>query len=130
MGRIVDPQTGNLPVRVRLHNPDGQIAVGQIVEVEIVTNELPAALAVPAAAVFDVGEGPRVAVVREGKIKQLEPASVDSHGAWTIVNGTDLQPGEAVVVDGGFNLPDDTPVRSDAAEADSGATQRSGEDAS
>ena len=50
-------------------------------------------------------------VVREGKVAQLAPTATTLHGAWTAVSGTDLEPGEPVVVEGGFNLPDETPVR-------------------
>jgi RND family efflux transporter MFP subunit len=116
IGQVVDPQTGSLPVRILLDNPRGQAAIGQTMSVIIVTRENADELVVPAAAVFDVGEGPLVVVVREGKTHRLHPKSVATHGEWNAVLGTDLKPGEPVVVDGGFNLPDETPVVAEPAE--------------
>lgn len=111
VGRIVDPQTGNLPVRVMLDNSAGRVAVGQTVSLAIVSGTTEKALVVPARALFDLGEGPLLIVVREGKIVHLHPESAENHGEWTVITGTDLQPGERVVVDGGFNLPEETPVK-------------------
>ena len=117
IGRVVDPQTGNLPVRLLVENSDSRLAIGQTVGVSIVVAEVPAALVVPQAAVFDVGEGPRVMVVREGKIAHLSPESAVPHGKWNVILGTDLKVGEPVVIDGGFNLPEGTAVKHDAEPA-------------
>ncbi|HTU26120.1 MAG TPA: efflux RND transporter periplasmic adaptor subunit [Pirellulales bacterium] len=114
IGRIVDPQTGNLPIRVLVDNADGRIAVGQTLPVTIVVHEHVDELVVPSTALVDLGEGPLVLVVREGKVVQLHPTAVATHGPWTIVSGTDLAPGEPVVIEGGFNLPEGTPVRIEA----------------
>jgi HlyD family secretion protein len=114
VGRIVDPQTGNLPVRLLFNNAEGRIAVGQTVSLSIVVAQMEKVLAVPSTAVFDLGEGPLVIVVREGKAVHLHPESAVTHGGWTIITGTDLKPGEPVVVDGGFNLPEETPVKESA----------------
>lgn len=114
IGRIVDPQTGNLPVRLLFANADNRLAVGQTVSLSIVVAQFEKALVVPAAALIDLGEGPLLIVVREGKVVHLHPESVVTHGGWTIVGGTDLEPGESVVVDGGFNLPENTPVKENA----------------
>ncbi len=64
----------------------------------------------PAAAIFDLGEGPVLNVVRDGKSVALHPRSVTPHGGWVAVSGTDLKAGEPVIVEGGYNLPEDTPV--------------------
>jgi len=111
IGRMVDPQTGNLPIRVLVDNADGRIAVGQTLPVTIVVHRRVDELVVPSTALIDLGEGPLLLVVREGKVVQLHPTSVATHGTWTIVLGTDLEPGEPVVIEGGFNLPEGTPVR-------------------
>jgi RND family efflux transporter MFP subunit len=111
IGRMVDPQTGNLPIRVLVDNADGRIAVGQTLGVTIVVHHRIDELVVPSMALVDLGEGPLLLVVREGKVVQLHPTSVATHGTWTIVSGTDLEPGELVVVEGGFNLPEGTPVQ-------------------
>ncbi len=124
VGRIVDSLTGNLPVRMLLENADQRLAIGQTVSVSIVVAEHTKALVVPSAALIDLGDGPVVVVVREGKAIQLHPAAVSLHGAWTIISGTDLQSGEPVVIDGGFNLPDETPVLIETAEQASPAESR------
>ncbi|HEX4145319.1 MAG TPA: HlyD family efflux transporter periplasmic adaptor subunit [Pirellulales bacterium] len=111
IGRMVDPQTGNLPVRVLVDNADGRIAVGETLSVTIVVHHRVDELVVPSTALVDLGEGPLLLVVREGKVVQLHPTSIATHGTWTIVSGTDLEPGEMVVVEGGFNLPEGTPVQ-------------------
>ena len=72
--------------------------------VTIVVHRRVEELVVPSTALIDLGEGPLLLVVREGKVVQLHPTSVATHGTWTIISGTDLEPGEPVVVEGGFNL--------------------------
>ena len=110
IGRVVDPQTGNLPVRILLDNARGRIAVGQTVGVSIIVHEHADELVVPSAAMIDLGEGPLLLVVREGKAAHLHPTSVATHGTWTIILGTDLEAGEAVIIEGGFNLPEEIAV--------------------
>ena len=80
VGRIVDSLTGNLPVRMLLENADQRLAIGQTVSVSIVVAEHTQALVVPSAALIDLGDGPVVVVVREGKAIQLHPAAVSLHG--------------------------------------------------
>ena len=71
LNRIADPQTGNLLVRVLVDNPHGSLVVGETVHVTIVIGHRDNVLAVPVAAVNDLGEGPVVHVVREGKTVML-----------------------------------------------------------
>lgn len=110
IGRIADPQTGNLPIRVLLDNPNGTLSVGQSVRVAIVVDERPDVLQVPVAAIYDLGEGPVLNVVREGKVAVLHPELGEEHGGWVPVSGTDLKADEPVIVEGGYNLPEETPV--------------------
>src|SRR5207247_741946 len=101
IGRIVDPQTGNLPVRILMDNADDRLAVGQTLAIAIEVHKRADVLTVPSVALVDLGEGPLVVVVRAGKVVQLHPTSVSSHGKWTVVSGTDLRAGEQVVIEGG-----------------------------
>jgi multidrug efflux pump subunit AcrA (membrane-fusion protein) len=110
VGKIVDAQTGNLPVRILLDNPRGQLAIGQTLEVAITVAEGATVLAVPAEAVFDLGEGSIVCVVRDHASHQLHVEAGQPREGWTPVTGSDLRPGEPVITKGGFNLPDDTEV--------------------
>jgi membrane fusion protein, multidrug efflux system len=111
IGQVADPQTGNLPVRVLVDNPQGRLIIGQSIRLSIVVEEHKAALQVPTAAILDLGEGPILSVVREGKSVVLHPQLGDSQAGWTEVAGTDLKAGEPVIVEGGYNLPEKTAVK-------------------
>ncbi len=119
IGRIADPQTGNLPVRILVENPQGRLIVGQTLAVAITTCSREKVLAVPAAAIDDLGEGPLLHVVRRGKAVVLHPRLGQQDGGAVEVLKTDLQPGEPVVVEGGYNLPDGTEVKVRASGAES-----------
>ena len=111
VGRVADPQTGNLPIRVLVDNPEGRLTLGESLRVSITVNEGKDVLQVPAAAVLDLGEGPVLYVVRDGKAVPLHPEVGTAHGGWAAVTGTDLKEGEPVIVEGGYNLPEGTPVK-------------------
>jgi RND family efflux transporter MFP subunit len=110
VGRIADPQTGNLPVRVLVDNPKGLLTVGQTVGLTITIAEQKGVLEVPSVSILDLGEGPVLTVVRDGKTALLHPEVGVSHGGWVPITGTDLKEGEPVIVEGGYNLPEGTPV--------------------
>ena len=110
VGQVADAQTGNLSVRCLVNNPEGHLAIGQTVSLSIIVNEEVKVLSVPVAAIFDLGEGPLVCIVRAGKSEQLHPRLGTSHEGWVAVTGTDLKDGDRVVVEGGYNLEDETPV--------------------
>jgi multidrug efflux pump subunit AcrA (membrane-fusion protein) len=111
VGRVADPQTGNLPVRVLVENAKGLLAVGQSVQVVIDRGERSKVLQVPVEAVLDLGEGPVVGVVREGKSVVIHPKVGVARDGWVAVTGTDLKEGELVIVEGGYSLPEGTPVK-------------------
>ncbi|MEO6812108.1 MAG: efflux RND transporter periplasmic adaptor subunit [Isosphaeraceae bacterium] len=110
-GRVADPQTGNLPVRVLVDNLDDQLALGQSVKVAITVEETKDVLQVPTAAIFDLGEGPVLNTVRDGKTVSLHPEVGPARDGWIAVSGTDLKAGEPVIIEGGYNLPEETPVK-------------------
>jgi multidrug efflux pump subunit AcrA (membrane-fusion protein) len=111
VGRVADPQTGNLPIHVLVDNPEGRLAIGQSVQVSIIVDERKAVLQAPAVAVLDLGEGPVLSVVRDGKLVVLHPEVRTPHQGWVEILGTDLKEGEPVIVEGGYNLPEKTPVK-------------------
>ncbi len=124
VGRIADAQTGNLSVRCRVDNAEGQLAIGQTVNLEITLHEGVKALSVPVAAVFDLGEGPVVSVVRDDKIEQLHPKLGLAHEGWIAISDVELEEGEGVVVAGGYNLEDGTPVKIAEAEPEEPETKQ------
>jgi RND family efflux transporter MFP subunit len=111
VGQVADPQTGNLPIRILVENPDGHLALGQSIRVSITVSERKETLQVPAVAILDLGEGPVLNVVRDGKSVVLHPEVGAPHADWVAVSGTDLKEGESVIVEGGYNLPEGTPVK-------------------
>lgn len=114
VGRIADPQTGNLPVRVVVDNPTGRYAVGQTVGLSIAVKERADVLEVPAVAILDLGEGPVLTVVRDGKTAVLHPEVGATEAGWVAISGTDLKEGEPVIVEGGYNIPEGTRVNATA----------------
>jgi RND family efflux transporter MFP subunit len=117
VGQVADPQTGNLPIRILVDNPGGRLALGESIRVSITVSEGKDVLQVPAAAVLDLGEGPVLNVVRDGKAVVLHPEVGTPHDGWVAVAGTDLKEGEPVIVEGGYNLPEGTPVKPTVARA-------------
>ncbi len=111
VGRVADPQTGNLPVRIFVDNRTGRFTLGESVRVSIIVGERKDVLQVPATALLDLGEGPVLNIVREGKSVVLHPEVGTSQDGWVAVSGTDLKEGEPVIVEGGYNLPEGTPVK-------------------
>ena len=106
IGAVTDPQTGNLPIRVLLDNSAGRLTLGQTAVVSISVDEKNV-LAVPVASIFDLGEGELINVIREGKTVVLKHFNVGRKDAeWVEVSNIELKAGEAVIVDGGYNLPE------------------------
>ncbi len=116
VGKVADAQTGNLPVRFKINNAASRLTVGEAVMASIVLRE-EKALAVPADAVRyssdedAAHEGKAdLVVVRDAKSVTLHPKPGLKDGGWVAVGDSDLKPGEPVVVEGGYNLPNGTAV--------------------
>jgi RND family efflux transporter MFP subunit len=130
VGQNVDPQTGNLPVRVLVENgttagdggragkPVLQLRPGQTVAVHITVLEKPGVLAVPSAAIFDLEEGPALSVIRDGKAVVLHPRLGIKDKEWAEVEGVELKPGEPAIIEGGWNLSDGTAVEEKSGEGE------------
>lgn len=116
IGRVADPQTGNLPVRIAVDNAKGGLTLGEVLGAEITVNEKQDALAVPAEAIEDLGEGPVLNVIRSGKSVVLHPRLGIRDNRWVEVLDTDLAPGEPVIVEGGYNMPEGTEVTTEAGD--------------
>jgi len=110
VAHMVDPQTGNVPVRIAVDNPDDTLLIGETVEVTIAVTEPSPSIAVPRKAVWSVGGDELITVVRSGKAVVLTPRFGVVNGDWIAISGTDLQQGEPVIVEGAYNLPDGTMV--------------------
>ncbi|MGO9107613.1 MAG: efflux RND transporter periplasmic adaptor subunit [Thermoguttaceae bacterium] len=115
IGKVADPQTGNLPVRILVDNADGKLKLGQAVFATIVVRE-ENTLAVPVEAVQGAGEEPVLNVVRNDKTVVLHPKLGLKDEHWIAVTDTDLNPDEPVIVEGGYNLPEGTEVAVEESE--------------
>jgi len=114
VGQVVDPQTGNLPVRILIDNPTGRLALGETAAAAINVRQQADVLVVPAQAIEDLGEGPLLSVIRKGKSVLLHPRLGVKENGWVEIAelkaGEDLKAGELVIVEGGYNLPEGTKV--------------------
>jgi HlyD family secretion protein len=118
VGRVADPQTGNLPVRILVDNAQGRLIAGQIAGATITVAVKKDVLAVPADALVDAGEGTEISVVRDGKSVVLHPKLGVQDNRWVEVLDTDLKPEEPVIVEGAYALPDRTPVTIEPAKSE------------
>src|SRR5262249_52673078 len=103
VGKAADPQTGNVPIRVEIENPGLQIVIGETLEVVVAVSESKTQIAVPSAAINDIGEGPLLSVVRDGKIVVFHPEVGTAFEGWVPVSAKGLNEHDAVVVEGGYN---------------------------
>ena len=122
VGHIADPQTGNLPVQIVMENSEGRFAVGQVVSVDITVNEKTDVLAAPIAALFDVGDGTVIDIIRDGKSVKVQPDLGIRDKHWVEIAGVDIKEppkaSELAIVEGGYNLPDGTAVKVEEKSAD------------
>ena len=100
-------------VNVLVENPDSRLSIGQTMGVTILVGEHAGVLQVPAAAVLDQGEGPVLTVIRDGKTATLHPELGIAQKGWVAIAKTDLKEGEPVIVEGGYNLPEGTAVKTE-----------------
>jgi multidrug efflux system membrane fusion protein len=107
----VDPSTGTVELKAQLPNSDGRLWPGQFVNVRLTLQTLPAAIALPLAAVNRGPRGQFAFVVTSDNHVVARPIAV----AWTqgqlAVAASGLRPGERVVTDGQMTLRDGTLVR-------------------
>ncbi len=108
IGSAADPQTGNYPVRILIDNKGTRLRLGQVVKTTVLLKTEESLIAVPDAAIFDQGEGPVLAVVRDKKIKLLHPELGAIEDGNVAVSKTDLKEGEPVVVEGAYAVKDGT----------------------
>ena len=110
VSQVVDPQTGNLPVRILVSDAEGRLAIGQTLAATITVAEKADVLAVPVEAIENLGEETFLRVVREEKSVRLRPPLGVGDMHWVEIAGSDLAEGEPVIVEGGYNLPEDAEV--------------------
>lgn len=108
----VDPNTTTVQIWVEAPNPDGKLKVGSTVQVNVVAQTVKNALVVPEAALLTDPDG-ATSVMTVGKDRIAHQtkvkAGIHQNGEVQIVSG--LQPGEQVITEGAYGLPDGTKVK-------------------
>jgi RND family efflux transporter MFP subunit len=118
---VVDPATGSLLVRIRLSNPDGAFKANSAAHARIVADVHRGVLTVPKAALTG-GDPPSLEIVDQGKAKQVTVKTGYDDGERVEIS-QGLHGGETVIVQGGYAVPDGSPV----AVAPDGGSAESGE---
>ncbi|WP_281783088.1 efflux RND transporter periplasmic adaptor subunit [Sinimarinibacterium flocculans] len=96
----VDRETGTLPIRLEVANPDGLLRAGQFARVVVVVDRIDAALLVPQRAVQELQGRTSLWVLREDGTVDRRDVRMGARvgGDWIVEEG--LQAGETIVVDG------------------------------
>jgi multidrug efflux pump subunit AcrA (membrane-fusion protein) len=110
IGGQADPATGDVDALALVSNQDGLLRPGLSCRGRLWLPELANVLAVPVAAVADHAGTSVVTVVRDGKAHEIEvKLGLKTEDQVQIVRG--LSPGDWVITEGGYGLPDNCPVR-------------------
>ncbi len=104
-----DPATRTYAARIRLANPSPAVRLGMTASVAIDGDADPGLL-VPLSAVLDLGQGPVVRVVAEGKVAS-RPVRVAAFREDGVSLAAGLQPGELVIVSGASHLAEGQAVQ-------------------
>lgn len=104
-----DPATRTYAARIRIEQPPAEVRLGMTARVAL-DSAAEATLLLPLSAVIDLGQGPLVRVVRDGKVasRPVQVAQFREDGV-SIAGG--LQAGELVIVSGAGRLVDGQAVQ-------------------
>ena len=105
-----DPKSRNVPLRLRVPNPDGRLFPGLFVRGEVVVEIRHNAVVVPVEAVTPRGKQQVVFVVEQGVVRMV-PVQLGLVGRGLAEVGSAVVPGAAVVTVGGEQLFPGAPVR-------------------
>jgi multidrug efflux system membrane fusion protein len=112
----VSAQSGTIELRASFDNADLALVPGQLVNVTVELDNLPAALIVPRDAVNDGPTGSYVYVVEDGKAIPHNVKILFDDSESIALDG-DLKPGDRVIVEGQLRVVSGGPVSADDARA-------------
>ncbi len=120
----LDPNSTTVEVWVQAANPEQQLRPGTTAQIAITAQTVKDALVVPAAALLNAkGDDAQVMVVEQSQARNRDvKTGIQSGEQVQIISG--LKPGEVVVTEGAYGLPDKTKVKVEKVERTS-----AGEDA-
>lgn len=109
LGAEADPQTGDVDAGILVSNEDGALKPGLSCEVILYLPEVADALVVPVSAVANRDGEAVVTIIRENKATEIAvEIGVRTDEFAQIIRGVNL--GDMVCTEGGYRLPDDSPV--------------------
>jgi multidrug efflux pump subunit AcrA (membrane-fusion protein) len=117
----LDPNSTTVEIWVQTANPNQQLRPGMSVQLSITAQTVHDALVVPASALLNAtGRDAQVMVVNEKSEGQLRDVKtgIQTHEQVQIVSG--LKPGEVVVSEGSYGLPDKTKLKVEKPSAAAG----------
>ena len=117
----VDSGTGTVAMKAKFQNSDRRLWPGQFVNVKLVLQNLPDALAIPAVAVNQGPHGPYVYVVGDDSKVSVQPVTLTATEGSIAVVKTGVSAGQTVVTDGQISLRPGAKVRAREAGDDSNA---------
>jgi multidrug efflux pump subunit AcrA (membrane-fusion protein) len=108
----LDPNSTTVEIWVHAANRDLQLRPGMTVQLSIVTETVPNALVVPASALLNAsGDGAQVMVVDSQSVAQSRDVKTGIQNGEEVQIVSGLKPGEQVVSQGAYGLPDKTKVK-------------------
>jgi len=111
-----DAASRTYAARIRLLQPPPDVRLGMSARVMIGGDSESSAVVAPLTAVVDLGQGPMVWVVADGKLRR-QPVSIQQYRQNDVVLASGLQGGETVVIAGANRLAENQPVRPILAES-------------
>jgi len=127
----LDPGSTTVEVWVETGKPPAQLKPGMTVEVAITSATEKGAVLVPKASVFDSPEaGSFVMLAGKDGLAHQTPVELGLHGADLTQVTKGVAAGDAVIVSGGYGLPDKTKIKTEApqpAESDKGESKSAGQ---
>lgn len=117
----LDQKTHTLRVRLSFPNPDLTIKPEMYVNVKILSNTIPNAIAIPRSALIRTGEGNRVILaLGDGKYKaQPVEIGIESGDYYQVLSG--VKPGEKVVTSAQFLIDSESNLKAEFSRMDGGA---------
>ncbi len=101
---VINTQTGMVPLRAEICNPDSVFWPGQYVEATLILKQEENALLIPTKAINTGSKGFYVYVInQEGKAEYKNITPYDLYGEYTYIKG-DIKPGDRLVIRGQINV--------------------------
>ena len=109
IGGQADPATGDVDALAEIANENGLLCPGLACRGRVWLPDVADALVVPASAIADRAGTPVVSVIRDGKGFEIEvKLGIQTQEKTQVIEG--LAPGDTVITEGGYGLPEGCPV--------------------